>query len=203
MIYIIISGLILGYLLGSINPAIIFSRLKGKDIRKLGSGNAGATNTLRNFGKGAALIVTLCDILKCIISLLIAGLIAKTIEPGFVLYGKIAAAVGCIMGHNFPLYFGFKGGKGVLVSAAALFMLDYKIGFIAILTFIVVFGISKYVSLGSILSSCIAVMFSSFMSDTYVFLFIAFAAILTIIRHRTNIKRLIKGEESKTTFSKK
>ncbi len=203
MIYIIISGLILGYLLGSINPAIIFSRLKGKDIRKLGSGNAGATNTLRNFGKGAALIVTLCDILKCIISLLIAGLIAKTIEPGFVLYGKIAAAVGCIMGHNFPLYFAFKGGKGVLVSATALFMLDYKIGFIAILTFIVVFGISKYVSLGSILSSCIAVMFSSFMSDTYVFLFIAFAAILTIIRHRTNIKRLIKGEESKTTFSKK
>ncbi len=203
MAYIIIIGLLSGYLIGSINPAIIFSKIKGTDIRKMGSGNAGATNTLRNFGKGAALLVTLCDILKCVISLLIAGLLAKFINPELVLYGKIAAAVGCIMGHNFPLYFSFRGGKGVLVSATALFMLDYKIGLIAIFTFIVIFGITKYVSLGSVLSSCMAVIFSSFMSDTYVFLFIAFAAVLTIIRHRSNIKRLIKGEESKTTFSKK
>lgn len=203
MTYIIIICLLAGYLIGSINPAIILSRVKGTDIRKMGSGNAGATNTLRNFGKTAALIVTLCDVLKCVIAVLISGTIAVLINSDFVLFGKIASAVGCILGHNFPLYFSFKGGKGVLVSATAIFMLDYRIGLIALLSFIIIFALSKYVSLGSILSSCVAVIISAFISDTYIFLFVAFASILTIIRHRTNIKRLIAGEESKTTFKKK
>lgn len=123
----IILSLLIGYLLGSINPAIIYSRLKGRDIRTLGSKNAGATNTLRNFGKGAALIVTLSDILKCVAAILAASLLARLFAEDE-LVSKIFAATGCILGHNFPVYFGFKGGKGVLVSVTALFMIDWRIG---------------------------------------------------------------------------
>ncbi len=195
--------LLTGYLLGSINPAIILSKAKGKDIRTMGSGNAGATNTLRNYGKKSALIVMICDILKCVVAVILAGILAGALIPEFALWCKIFAAVGSVMGHNFPLYFGFKGGKGVVVSATAIFMLDWKIGLIVLSSFIIIFAISRFVSLGSVLSACIAVAASAFLSADEVFYFITFAAILTIIRHRTNIVRLIKGTESKTTFSKK
>ncbi len=201
--YIIITGLLLGYLIGSINPAIILSKIKGTDIRKMGSGNAGATNTLRNFGKVSALIVTLCDVAKSIIAILLSVLVARLLNFDFALHTKIAAAVGCILGHNFPVYFSFKGGKGVLVSAAALFMMDYRVGLIALLCFIIVFELSKYVSLGSLLSSCAAVIAAAFLCEMPIFLFVAFAGTLSVIRHKTNIKRLLKGTESKTTFSKK
>ena len=98
----IILSLLIGYLLGSINPAIIYSKLRGKDIRTLGSKNAGATNTLRNFGKGAALIVTLSDILKCVAAILAASLLARLCAEDE-LVSKIFAATGCILGHNFPV----------------------------------------------------------------------------------------------------
>lgn len=195
--------LITGYLSGSINPAIILSKAKGKDVRTMGSGNAGATNMLRNYGKSSALIVMICDILKCVVAIIVAGIIAKLLIPEFAVMGKIFAATGCILGHNFPLYFGFKGGKGVVVSATSIFMLDWKIGLIVLACFIIVFVLSRFVSLGSVLSACIAVVSSMFLSSDEVFCFVAFAAVLTIIRHRTNIVRLIKGTESKTTFSKK
>ncbi len=195
--------LLTGYLLGSINPAIILSKAKGKDIRSMGSGNAGATNTLRNYGKASALIVMISDILKCVVAVILSGVFAKLLIPEFALWCKIFAATGCILGHNFPLYFGFKGGKGVVVSATAIFMLDWKIGLIVLACFIIVFALSRFVSLGSVLSACVAVAASLLLSSNEVFYFIAFAAVLTIIRHRTNIVRLIKGTESKTTFSKK
>ncbi len=195
----IILSLLIGYLLGSINPAIIYSRLKGRDIRTLGSKNAGATNTLRNFGKGAALIVTLSDILKCVAAILAASLLARLFAEDE-LVSKIFAATGCILGHNFPVYFGFKGGKGVLVSVTALFMIDWRIGAAALGIFIVVFMIWRYVSLGSITGAIAAMAASLITKDVYVTAFTAFAALLTIIRHRSNILRLIEGTESKTTF---
>ena len=108
--------LIAGYLFGSINPAIILSKAKGKDVRTMGSGNAGATNMLRNYGKASAVVVLLCDVLKCVVAVISAGVLSNLMIPEFALPGKIFAAAGCIMGHNFPLYFGFKGGKGVVVS---------------------------------------------------------------------------------------
>ena len=195
----IILSLLIGYLLGSINPAIIYSRLKGRDIRTLGSKNAGATNTLRNFGKGAALIVTLSDILKCVAAILAASLLARLFAEDE-LVSKIFAATGCILGHNFPVYFGFKGGKGVLVSVTALFMIDWRIGAAALGVFIVVFIIWRYVSLGSITGAIAAMAASLITKDVYVTAFTAFAALLTIIRHRSNILRLIEGTESKTTI---
>ena len=195
----IILSLLIGYLLGSINPAIIYSRLKGRDIRTIGSKNAGATNTLRNFGKGAALIVTLSDILKCVAAILTASLLARLFAEDE-LVSKIVAATGCILGHNFPVYFGFRGGKGVLVSVTALFMIDWRIGAAALGIFIVVFMIWRYVSLGSITGAITAMAASLITKDVYVTAFTAFAALLTIIRHRSNILRLIEGTESKTTF---
>lgn len=198
-ILVIVLSLLTGYLLGSINPAVIYSRLKGTDIRTLGSKNAGATNTLRNFGKGAALIVTLSDILKCVISVLLAALFARLLAEDE-LISKLFAAVGCILGHNFPLYFGFKGGKGVLVSVTALFMLDARIGAAALGVFIVVFIIWRYVSLGSIMGAIAATAASLVTKNVYITTFTVFAALLTIIRHRANILRLIEGTESKTTF---
>lgn len=192
--------LLIGYLLGSINPAIVYSRLKGRDIRTLGSGNAGATNTLRNFGKKAALTVTLCDILKCA-----AAVTAAAAVSGFfaheALTAKLLAATGCILGHNFPLYFSFKGGKGVLVSVTALFTVDWRIGLSALIAFILVFAAGRYVSLGSVTGAVAAVIASIIIGEPYTAIFTLFAAVLTIIRHRSNIKRLIEGTESKTTFS--
>ena len=198
-ILLILLSLSVGYLLGSINPAIIYSKVKGQDIRTLGSGNAGATNTLRNFGKKAALTVTLSDILKCVLSVLLASFLARILKSDEV-FSKIFAATGCILGHNFPLYFGFKGGKGVLVSVTALFMIDWRIGVAALTVFIVVFIISRYVSLGSITGAVAAIVASLFSGNKYITVFTVFAAVLTIIRHKTNIVRLIDGTESKTTF---
>lgn len=194
--------LLLGYLLGSINPAIILSKIKGKDIRSMGSGNAGATNTLRNYGKKAALCVTAGDILKCVISVLAAWGIANIFKTD-VLSAKLLAAAGCVLGHNFPIYFGFKGGKGVLVSVTALFMADWRIGAAALLVFIIAFALTRYVSLGSLLGAAAAIIASFFVNNIYITVFTLFAGILTILRHRTNIERLLKGTESKTTFSKR
>lgn len=194
--------IIIGYFAGSVNPAIILSKLKGKDIRSLGSKNAGATNTLRNFGKKAALIVTLCDILKCVIAVFVARALSGFFDKD-VLITSILSATGCILGHNFPIYFGFKGGKGVLVSVTALFVIDYRVGIAALITFIVFFAITKYVSLGSVLGAVVAILVSAFLGNTMILIFTAFAGILTIIRHKKNIERLIKGTESKTSFGKK
>lgn len=193
--------LLIGYLLGSINPAIIISKFKGKDIRTMGSGNAGATNTLRNYGKKAALSVTAGDVLKCVISILAAWCIANIFKAD-ILLSKLLSAAGCILGHNFPLYFGFKGGKGVLVSVTALFMVDWRIGAAALLVFIIVFALTRYVSLGSVSGAAAAIIVSFFVGNVYITVFTLFAGILTIFRHKTNIGRLLKGTESKTTFSK-
>lgn len=203
--YLIVISILIGYLMGSINPAIILSKIKGKDIRQLGSGNAGATNTLRNYGKKAALTVTLCDVLKCIVAFFLAKGISAIAggSNGDLLYSGVAASVGCILGHNFPLYFSFKGGKGVLVSVTALFLLDWIVGLIALAAFIIVFAAFKYVSLGSICGAVVAAVASCFISPSAICIFTVFAAVLTIIRHKTNIVRLVKGTESKTSLGNK
>lgn len=192
--------LLIGYFLGSINPAIIYSRIKGQDIRTMGSGNAGATNTLRNFGGKAALIVSLCDILKCALAVTAAAAVSAFFGEE-VLNAKLLGATGCILGHNFPVYFSFKGGKGVLVSVTALFMTDWRIGAAALLAFIIVFLLSRYVSLGSVIGAVTASAVALAIGEPEKAVFTLFAAVLTIVRHRSNIKRLINGTESKTKLS--
>jgi len=205
-----------GYLLGSINAAVIISKLLYKtDIRQHGSGNAGMTNMLRTFGKKAALLTFLVDFFKgvvaCIIAVLVAHIAVK--EADLELWNeifKVAAGAGAVLGHNWPAYFGFKGGKGVLTSLAIMLFVVPIPTLIALGVFIIVVALTRYVSLGSMLAAFCLPFIVFFAGDyllaesgfTASFVFCVFLASLLIIRHRTNIVRLVKGTESKI-FSKK
>lgn len=190
LIKLILSALV-GYLLGSINSSVIAGKFYGIDIRKHGSGNAGATNALRTLGKKAALFVLVGDVLKGIISCMIGSYIA-----GYT--GIIIAGAAAIIGHTWPLYFNFKGGKGVLTSEAIIFFIDWKLALITLGIFIVIVVLTKYVSLGSIIGAVslpfLAIIFRRNIE------FIIFAVVigaLVVIRHQANIKRLLNGTESK------
>ena len=194
----IILCLIFGYLFGSLNFAIIYSKLKGDDIRNHGSGNAGATNVLRTYGKGAAAIVFALDILKGVIAVLITRIFFDDM-----LY-DCASAMGAVLGHNFPLYYGFKGGKGVATSLAVLLVLHYPTALIAMTAFIIVVLTTKYVSLSSILAAVAAITGAFIFFKTDVFsIFCLIIGSLCIYRHRSNIKRLINGTENKLGQKKK
>ncbi|HOA31945.1 MAG TPA: glycerol-3-phosphate 1-O-acyltransferase PlsY [Clostridia bacterium] len=193
MIYGIVS-IILGYLLGSINSAVLISKVFYKtDIRTMGSGNAGTTNVLRSLGKKAAAFTFLGDFLKGIIASLVGLLLYK--EMGLVLAGGAA-----VVGHNWPAYFGFKGGKGVLTSFSVLLFASPWAALIALAWFIIIVAITRYVSLGSITAALVVVIATYFTGhgfDTPTFWLTVFVAVLVIIRHHSNIKRLLTGTESK------
>ncbi|MFO7636460.1 MAG: glycerol-3-phosphate 1-O-acyltransferase PlsY [Clostridia bacterium] len=186
---------IIGYLIGSVNSSVIVGRFFKTDIRKQGSGNAGLTNTLRVLGKKAAIFVLLGDILKGVIACLLGLLI---VENGMPVAGTFA-----VVGHNWPVYFGFKGGKGVLTSATVVFMLDWRIGLVVLAIFIIIVSLTRFVSLGSILSA-IAVPIGAVVADKGV-LFIVCTLVLAamiLFRHRGNMVRLWQGREHKLTFRK-
>jgi glycerol-3-phosphate acyltransferase PlsY len=188
---------ITGYLLGSVNFSLIIGKFYGTDVRQHGSGNAGTTNTLRVLGKKAAAMVFAGDILKGVIACLLGRLIAG----GDI--GIMAAGFGAIIGHNWPLYFGFKGGKGVLTSAAVVMMMDWRAGAICLTVFIILVAITRYVSLGSIVGAGLFPIVSLVMGRNALFIIFSTAiAILIIFRHRSNIVRLLNGTESKL-FKKK
>lgn len=187
------------YLLGSINTSIIFGKVKaGKDIRKFGSGNAGATNTLRTFGKSAALFVVIGDVIKTVIALLIARFILKSDDSVYL------ASIGVILGHNFPLYFGFKGGKGIVVSATACLFTDYRIGLAVIIISVLIMIITKYVSLGSIFGAVLMPVAGLIIRgyDVHYLFFSLIVGGLAVFMHRKNIIRLVNGTENKLSFSK-
>ncbi len=188
----ILLCLVLGYLIGSLNFAIIYSKLRGDDIRNHGSGNAGATNVLRTYGKLPAAIVFLLDISKGVIAiLLVRSVFSETILD-------CAAALGAVLGHNFPVYYKFAGGKGVATSFAVLATLHYPTAIVGFLTFVIVVIITKYVSLSSILASVTAVIASFVFFKLHEFsIFCLIIGTLCIFRHRSNIKRLIAGNENK------
>src|SRR5574344_412471 len=131
----ILLAAIPAYLLGSINSAVIITKIvSGKDIRSMGSGNAGFTNVLRAVGKGPAIATIICDFLKGVIAVLIGGMIFSTVVTNnailsneYIAAGKYIAGVCCILGHSYPLYFHFKGGKGVVTSAALILMADWRV----------------------------------------------------------------------------
>ena len=194
IIVIVLVGVI-GYLLGSANSSLIVGKFYGVDVREHGSGNAGATNTLRTMGKSAALFATIGDILKGIIACLIGRLIAGEL-------GLMTAGIAAILGHNWPVYFKFKGGKGVLTSLAVVIMMDRKLALILLVSFIIIVALTRYVSLGSVIASSlfpISAVITGKSSEFIVFAIIL--AELVIIRHCANLDRLFKGTESK--FRKK
>lgn len=203
---------VLPYLLCGINSAIIVTKIKtGKDIRTMGSGNAGLTNTLRTQGKLAALLVLLGDVAKGVLSVILVWLSFKLFagidtraagsEYEWVLY---ASGTSAILGHVFPVYYGFKGGKGVLVTVAVLLAIDWAPAVILLGIFAVIVLLSKYVSLGSCIAAFLypftVLIFGIFEdSPCYLlnFLFSGLIAVMIIFMHRENLKRLKNHTEKK------
>lgn len=222
MAYVIILIItVIAYLLGSVNSAIIVGKLHKIDIREHGSGNAGLTNTLRVLGKKSAVCVLLGDILKAVIAILIARIFAPNkniagIDDVVIAVTPLVditvqlAGLAVVLGHIFPVYYKFKGGKGVLTSITVMFMINWQISLICLLLFILVVAITRFVSLGSVLAA-FAFPILVFFSDKIPFLvecrnMLAFSlilALIVIIKHRTNIVRLIHGNENKLSFKKK
>ena len=218
------------YLLGSLSFSIIFTKLfdHNTDIRSLGSGNAGATNVLRSVGAKAAIFTFIFDFAKGAVSVMIgkavfqyvgglAGAPAITIQ-----YGAYIGGVLCVIGHIFPAYFGFKGGKGVLTSAAMIALIDWRVFIIVISVFIILLAITKIVSLSSIIAAAafpVSTFLITFFIDyrggksalgpvsfTYVLVTTAIAllmAIILITKHKSNIERIKNGTEKKLTVRHK
>ncbi len=203
-----------GYLLGSINAGVLVSKVIYRDdVRNHGSGNAGTTNMLRTFGKKAAALTLVIDFFKGVLACLIPCIIvyAAVGNHGLGLNCMMAAACGCVAGHNWPCYFKFKGGKGVLVSFSVMLFLAPLPALIALLTFIVIVAVTRYVSLGSVTAAAVYPVLVFFIGGwpentkgltTFFVVSIILVAML-IIRHASNIKRLFKGEESKLSFKTK
>ncbi len=186
------------YLLGSLSFAIIVSKLTlGKDIRNYGSGNAGLTNAYRTMGAKKTLLVLLGDIAKGAAAVSIGMVLAGPV-------GKLTAGIFVILGHMFPLYFGFKGGKGVLVGAVMLAFFDWRVFGIAFLLFVLAVALTKWISLGSILGAIsFPITTWAFYHDPILTAMAAGMAAAVIFMHRSNIGRILRGEENKFSFKSK
>jgi acyl phosphate:glycerol-3-phosphate acyltransferase len=204
----VFAALASGYLLGSLNTAVIAGKIYGKDIRNHGSKNAGLTNTLRVLGKPAAVFVLTGDILKGLIACFIGLRIGVYAYSGQAqdCVSLLAAGAGAIMGHNWPLYFGFKGGKGALTGAAVLFMLDWVMALICLGFFVIIVALTRYVSLGTICAtmSFVVISFIPVFGHTFYFdIFACLMAFIVIFKHKENIQRLLSGTENKLYFSRR
>lgn len=221
---------ILSYLIGSINTSIILSKsIYGTDIRNSGSGNAGATNMLRTHGKGIAIATLICDVLKGVLAVVLAAWadiilmnLAKTstmtpfasqFENQYIFGNlKYIAGIFVVLGHDFPVFFGFRGGKGVATSLGVALTLDWQVGLIIAVIALVIMASSRYVSLGSICAAALYpfVLFTylmvkelSTLDDKLGYIVMSFVlALLLIVKHHSNIKKLSQGKENKL-FSKK
>lgn len=206
--------LAIGYVFGLIQTGYIYGKMNGIDIRNHGSGNAGATNTLRTLGLKAGAITFFGDAFKCIFAVLTVYLLFRNTYPQYVRLLGVYAAAGTVLGHNYPFYLGFRGGKGIAVTAGLIATFGPLVIAISIFTFVSVFCTTHFVSLGSILLYLVLVitlmitgqngfwgMEQMYLNEMYVLLVLL--AALAIWRHRANISRLLKGTENKTYLKKK
>ena len=197
----IIACLVMGYLFGNLNGAILVSRIfEHEDVRKKGSGNAGLTNFLRNYGGWQTALVVVIDLGKMVAACLLATLI----YPEDTDLAKMMTGAAVQIGHIFPVFFGFHGGKGILCSAALALLMDWRIFVIAVPVFLVIFFATRIVSLGSILATMTygALFVIFFTEKPWVWGIALFMCALVIFMHRQNIVRLIHGEEKKIVFHK-
>lgn len=209
--YIIIA--LIAYAIGSVNFSVIISKkMAGFDVREKGSGNAGSTNVLRTVGKKAAAITLVCDILKGVVAILVAlviGLFAKESSKAILVE---VAALAVVLGHTFPIFFGFRGGKGVATSLGIILLINWKIGLICLVFALTLMALTRMVSLGSISASVLFAVLTMFITDSYVagiehdFSFVVFGILLAafvIFNHRSNLKRILNGTENKLGSKKK
>ena len=206
--YIIVA--IVAYLLGSISFSIIISKkLAGFDVREKGSGNAGATNMLRSVGKKAAALTLLGDALKGVVAILFAVLVgAITKDTDKALLVQIAGIL-VVIGHTFPIFFGFKGGKGVATALGVLLMTNWKIGLICLVFALVLMILTRIVSMGSVGAAILFPVLTLFMNTNYTvsegssyFIYSIILALIVAFNHRSNIQRILNGNENKISFKK-
>ena len=224
-----LATMIIAYLIGSINPAILITRIvTGKDIRTMGSGNAGFTNVLRSVGKGPAIATIACDYIKGILAVAIgwwifsALTVTNDVSPvEYVKYGRYLAGVCVIIGHAFPIYFGFKGGKGVVTANALMLVVDWRVFLMILGTFLIIFFITKIISLGSIACAALYPVYTlviTYFCDylpnlgtpnelRFRFVLIStgcafIVGAIVIIMHNENLKRLFNGEEKRIKAKK-
>lgn len=207
MVYFVIA--VFAYFLGSVNFSVIISRkMAGFDVRKKGSGNAGATNMLRSVGKKAAALTLVCDILKGVIAILVAFLVGKIfvgLDNGLLIQ---IAGVFVIIGHTFPIFFEFKGGKGIATALGVLLMFNWNIGLICLVFALIIMAVTRIVSLGSLAAAVLFPVLVILLPNINYLVegnHIGFAFILAMIvifNHRGNITRLIAGNENKLYFTK-
>ena len=201
MILSIIIAVLTAYLLGNLNGAVCMSAIvAGDDVRSHGSGNAGLTNFIRNYGANSALFVILIDAGKAAVACVCAGLL---LEPyGYYREGMMLGAIAVMLGHDFPALLGFRGGKGIMSGFAVALTMDWRVGVLLLLVFSAAYFTTQYVSLGSVLGAvAFGVGFSIVYRDSPLLIAAAlFLAALTIFMHRENVRRLLKGEERKTNL---
>ena len=209
-VYIIVA--VIAYLIGSVNFSVLISKkMAGFDVREKGSGNAGTTNMLRSVGKKAAAITLICDILKGVISIAIAiivGSIVKNLDNELLFQIE---GIAVVLGHTFPIFFGFKGGKGVATSLGVLLMSNWQIGLICLVFAIVLMALTRMVSLGSCAAAVLFPVLTLFINQHYTvltdgkngrvyFVYSVILAIIVLYNHRSNIKRILNGTENKLSF---
>ena len=201
----IIMGLI-AYAIGSVNFSVILSKkMAGFDVREKGSGNAGTTNMLRSVGKKAAAITLICDILKGVVAILIAMLAGKILADSNSSLLVQIAGISVILGHTFPIFFKFKGGKGVATSLGVLIMSNWQIGLICLVFALVLIILTKMVSVGSIAAAILYPVLTLFIPQNYIvpgnyIIYSVILAVLIVFNHRENVKRLLSGTENKISF---
>jgi len=202
-----ILAVLIGYAIGLFQTAYIVGRLKGIDIREHGSGGAGATNINRTLGAKFGIFVFLIDVLKGIAAFTVPAILfgggGTFLGAGFVLPG-IYGAIGCVLGHSFPFYLNFKGGKGVASTIGFMMAIDIRMFLIASATGIILVALTKYISAASLALAAMMPVILYFFGYTAEEVFAsAIISILIWYLHRANIMRLIKGEENKFSFRKK
>jgi glycerol-3-phosphate acyltransferase PlsY len=200
-----LAALVLGYLLGSLNTSVIVGKAYGKDIKAHGSKSAGLTNTLRVLGKPAAALVLVGDIAKGVIACLIGLRLGVYVHSGggTQCVSLLAAGAGAVIGHNWPVYFGFKGGKGMLTAAAVMVVINWPMTLISLGVFVAVVAATRYVSLGTLCAAVVFVALSFapvFGATLYFQIFAATLALIIIVKHRENIARLLSGTENRLSF---
>ena len=215
----ILIAAIPAYLIGGVNGALITSKhFYHKDIRKFGSGNPGLTNFYRVFGKGGLILVIAIDVIKTIAPVIFGGwlfarysdtVLSQVWQLGWLfevsLFGQALSGFFVVLGHCFPVFYHFKGGKGVMAVGAILLVLDWRLALISWGLFIVITALTRYVSLGAMIGGA-AFPISQFIigiGGYWELLATSMCAILVIVRHKENIKRLVKGEESKFSFKRR
>ena len=204
--YIIVT--IIAYLLGSISFSVIISKkMAGFDVREKGSGNAGSTNVLRTVGKKAAILTLICDCLKGIVAILIAVLASKIVKGTDAGLLVQLAGVAVVIGHTFPIFFKFKGGKGVATSLGVLLIINWQIGLICLVFALTLMALTRFVSLGSVSAAILFPILTIFIQENYIvpgnyIIFGVVLAAILVFNNRANVKRLLTGTENKLSFKK-